>query len=243
MGVIVAVVPVTGAAPTLTLTPGAKWSWSSASSRTASFFILFLVLVTPTAVFGAASLIKLYDVLEKIYETPPSQANQLLKEKPTSQAELRAFPTRALVALEADVVAYREHRGEALLATRTWLRFMSVLFGSILVTIGAAFILGKISTPKNEVAMEGWSGFKTSFATSSPGLALVILGCVLILFRNGYDERIEIRDGAIYFSNAAPPMPAVPTMRAVPSPRNQAEKPSNDFQNMLEQLGTPGGAK
>ena len=164
------------------------------------FVVLLLILVAPAGLFINSSFDQLGEVQTKIYELPLSAAQAVLdkgdKSKLPPSETLHAI--NVLAALEKDATAFRTHRLQAFNATRTWLRFMSLLFGAILVIIGASFILGKITTPESNTQMEAGDRLKVSMATTSPGLILILFGVVLILFRGGFDEKIEAIEKATY---------------------------------------------
>lgn len=111
------------------------------------------------------------------------------------------FDSLARVTLEHDVMSYRHQRTTAFLATRTWMRFMSLMFGAILVVIGGGFVLGRIPAP----SFSGQFSFKdvgASVATSSPGLVLVMCGIILISIPNLSNQRIDTDDTSSYFAQS-----------------------------------------
>ncbi|MCG8509694.1 MAG: hypothetical protein MI741_10755 [Rhodospirillales bacterium] len=164
------------------------------------FLLLFAVMVIPSGLFIWDSFGELEKVQQKIYELPPSMAKAAIDETEGTSLKSNLDIVRTLVALETDASAWRTHRLQAFTATRTWLRFMSLLFGAILVIIGASFILGKITTPDSNVDLSVGDKFKTSMVTSSPGLILILFGVALIVFRSGFDEKITATEGATYIN-------------------------------------------
>jgi len=155
------------------------------------FFILLAVLVVPSGWFVYKSFGKLDQILLTIAETPVSETDKLLQLPATAN---KVFETRSIVALERDVIRNRLHVTRVALATRTWMRFMSLIFGAILVVIGAAFILGKISTRDSNTGEFSFGDVKGSLATSSPGLALVLMGALLIVVPNFSTQTITTND-------------------------------------------------
>lgn len=155
------------------------------------FLGLFLVLVVPSSIFIFNSFGKLDEILLSISKPPVSETDKLFN-LPVSEDKI--FSSRAIVALERDVIYNRLHVTKAALATRTWMRFMSLVFGAILVVIGAAFILGKISTKDTNTGEFSFGDVKGSLATSSPGLMLVFMGSLLIAVPNFSTQSITTND-------------------------------------------------
>jgi len=155
------------------------------------FLVLFLVLVIPSGIFIGNSYKKLDDILLSISIPPVSETDKLFN-LPVS--EDKTFSNRAIVALERDVINNRLHVTKAALATRTWMRFMSLIFGAILVVVGSAFILGKISTRETNTGEFTFGDVKGSLATSSPGLMLVFMGSLLIAVPNFSTQSITTND-------------------------------------------------
>lgn len=161
------------------------------------FWVLFLVLVVPSGGFIYESFGKLDEILQSVSTRPASETDRLLQMPPSDDG---AFEKRAIVALERDVMVYRQHRAAAALATRTWMRFMSLIFGAILVVIGSAFILGKISTADPSSGDMSFGDVKGSFATSSPGIALVFIGGLLIGVPHFSGQKITTSDTSSFIA-------------------------------------------
>ena len=113
------------------------------------------------------------------------------------EAARLAFLAKARVALERDIVVYRHQRTSAAHATRTWMRFMSLIFGTMLVVNGSVFILGRVNAARTDGKIQ-WQDITVSVASSSPGIILAALGCVLIAIPNLPNQRIEIDDTSTY---------------------------------------------
>ncbi len=162
------------------------------------FFVLLAILLIPSMYFIVQSYFQLSSILISINETPKLKTLSLLTEK-GEVVNQSIYSIKSRVSLEHDVMVYRHQRTTAFLATRTWMRFMSLIFGAILVVIGSGFVLGRITSP----AFTGELSFKelgASVATSSPGLLLVICGLVLIAIPNLSNQRIETNDSSSYIS-------------------------------------------
>lgn len=102
---------------------------------------------------------------------------------------------------------HRHHRSSSALLTRTWMRFMSLIFGSILVVIGSAFVLARIEVRKTTGRLQ-LQDVGASLRSSSAGLFLVFIGAALISIPNLASQRIDVSDTstyiAKYFSTADP---------------------------------------
>jgi len=79
-------------------------------------------------------------IIKEVYETPELQTPLLLAQEVEDGASLE---TRARIALEQDVLMLRHTRLKAAIANRTWLRFTTIAFGAVLITVGAIFVLAR----------------------------------------------------------------------------------------------------
>ena len=168
-------------------------------------WVLFVVLLVPSAFFVSLSYLQLNEILQDIKNKPQLFSGQLLADVAPNDKSFSpdAFIARAKVALEIDVMAHRAQRSSALLSTRTWLRFMSLIYGAILTVIGAAFVLGRVRSSKIETTAE-YGDFKASVISSSPGLILAFLGCVLIVVPNVSQQTISIDDTSSFIEKSPP---------------------------------------
>nr|VFK59505.1 MAG: hypothetical protein BECKUNK1418G_GA0071005_100738 [Candidatus Kentron sp. UNK]VFK68700.1 MAG: hypothetical protein BECKUNK1418H_GA0071006_100514 [Candidatus Kentron sp. UNK] len=160
------------------------------------FFILFITLLFPSGYFIKKSYDQLEEILEDINEFTHLRTTLLLEQKSPLVSENFYF-VKSKISLEHDLMRYRHQRITASLATRTWMRFMSLMFGAILTMIGSGFVLGRITSP----AFIGKLSFRelgTSVATSSPGLLLVVMGVILIVIPNLSTQRIVSVDSSPY---------------------------------------------
>ncbi|MCG7962297.1 MAG: hypothetical protein N0E54_06325 [Candidatus Thiodiazotropha taylori] len=165
------------------------------SERTV-FFILLGILLVPSIFFISQSYSQLRVILNDINTQPSLISTQILNKLSThSQQEMPNFN----VLLEIDVMKYRHKRTTAFLSTRTWMRFMSLIFGVILITIGSGFVLGKIKS--QEIKSEfTFKDLGANIATSSPGIILVFCGVILIAIPNMSNQRIDTNDTSTYMS-------------------------------------------
>ena len=160
------------------------------------FLLLLAILVIPSGYFVYKSYDQLDDILVQISDRP-LQTNQDPTEYLEQLSDGLDTNARPMIFLEVLAMANREGRAAAGLATRTWMRFMSLIFGVILIAIGAAFVLGHITTVPSKASV-GFSDFRISIASSSPGLFLVAFGIVLIAIPNLSSQVISVSDASIY---------------------------------------------
>lgn len=208
----------------------------------AVFWILLVILVLPSAFFLGNSFFKLDDVLESIRAIPHSATKDILSER-SKPFDREAFRARAVIALERDVMTVRHQRSSAALATRTWLRFMSLIFGAILVLIGAAFILGKITVAPTKGGV-GFGDLKMSLASSSPGLFLVLFGCGLIAIPNLSQQAIKTDDTASFIAKSLfvrfalpPPVGDRTSNTGKPSDSPEAKKYLDELRKKRQEKG------
>jgi hypothetical protein len=158
------------------------------------FSVLFLVLALPSAFFLWASYDQLGTILERIEAAADAELPAHFVDPAVPAGSIA---TQSAIFLEYQVLRGREHRAGALLATRTWMRFMSLMFGAVLVVIGAAFVLGRITTAASKGELNV-GGFKAAMGSTSPGLFLAAFGALLIAIPNVSTQDITVSDGAVY---------------------------------------------
>ncbi len=169
-------------------------TWSRFERRL--FATLLLLLLLPSGLFLLMSYLQLNRVLADIHQRPESQAQKYF-----SQPAALFSAEVATIALEVDVIAHRHQRSTALLATRTWMRFMGLMFGAVLMMIGCTFILGRVSGPAYEGDV-GWGNAKGSLKSTSPGLFLIAAGVLLMAIPNLSTQQIQTDDTATYFRSS-----------------------------------------
>ena len=77
------------------------------------------------------------------------------------------------------------------------MRFMSLIFGSVLVVIGSAFVLARINVPKTDGELK-LQDISVSLRSGSAGLFLVAMGVVLISIPNLAKQSIIVDDTSTY---------------------------------------------
>ncbi|PCI88250.1 MAG: hypothetical protein COB24_03935 [Hyphomicrobiales bacterium] len=164
-------------------------------------------------------------VVSKIYEHIPSKQTSKIIDILLEKDNSHSFAIYA--ALEADTISARHSRVASLLATRTWLRFMSSMFGAILIVIGATFVLGKISDKGNKIDVNG-GGIKAVLDTSSPGLILAFIGAILMSWPLAAGQEITTKDRASFgyfvISESSPGQPNIFIAPLGPEQGDDAEK-------------------
>jgi hypothetical protein len=161
------------------------------------FSLIFLLMAVPYVWFLYDSFRQLENILGTIKAPPTTEAQRILQDPNLLRLDSTPLDAVARVALERDTIQLRNHRASTSLATRTWLRFMSVIFGAILVLIGSAFVLGRVSMEQleSEAKLEKWS---LALKTTSPGLLLALMGCCLISLPQFARQDISITDAGAY---------------------------------------------
>jgi hypothetical protein len=74
---------------------------------------------------------------------------------------------------------------------------MGFTTGMMLAIVGAAYILGKLQEAQTELKQES-ELFKISLVTTSPGIVLAVLGCILMSITLLMPFDIDIRDAPVY---------------------------------------------
>lgn len=133
-------------------------------------------------------------------------------------------------ALELDTLAARNDRAAAQLATRTWLRFLTSLFGGILALFGAAFVLGRVNSGAIDAA-GGGGGVTASLKTTSPGIVLAVLGVFLMSLPLWALQEIQTRDAAsfgVFYLTEGPDGPIVGITPGMPPAQSGTPKKSDE---------------
>lgn len=166
------------------------------------FWLMLAVVLVPSGIFVWLSYVQLGKNLKQITDPIESKTVSVLEQAgdlgnlADENARLE-FLSKARVALERDVVLHRHSRSSSALLTRTWMRFMSLIFGSILVVIGSAFVLAQIDVPRT-TGRVSWKDFGLSLQSGSAGLFLVIIGGALISIPNLAGQAISVDDTSTY---------------------------------------------
>lgn len=102
------------------------------------------------------------------------------------------------IELETYVIDRRYHQSNMLLISRIWIQYLGFLVGTILVLIGAIFILGKMQEQGSSFDSDLKSLGKVAFNSSSPGLFLAFFGTLIISTTLFYHPEITTEDASLY---------------------------------------------
>ena len=171
------------------------------------FWIVFWVSLAPCGWFIATSYMGLQTILTALH-TPPNSESVITSYLSGYADSPQPLASIVQAHLEFHVIQNRQARANSALATRTWLRFMSSVFGSVLVFIGAVFVLAKIETSAIGDMEAESSGVKFRIKSSSPGLIMVVIGAILMASANFAKQKITTTDGAVYYG-ALPNSPVI----------------------------------
>lgn len=161
------------------------------------FWIILGLITASAGFFVAVSYIELNDILKGVQAKTSDEFLGRIDDATEVPVDtlVRAY-------LEYDVLTNRQNRSTSAIASRTWLRFMSSLFGAILIFVGSVFVLAKIETSsENNIQGTGSNG-GLALTTSSPGLVLTVVGAILMIVPNITEQSIYTNDTSSYFIGA-----------------------------------------
>jgi len=173
-----------------------------------------------TAVFFAIVLLVRFSAIEESLRDPPQSEIAI----PWTKAGLEPANWRdqkelagvqADFALEREIIARRYRQAGAILSLRLWTRLMGFLTGMIMAIVGAAFVLGKLTTSVNEIGGSA-HGASISIKSASPGIVMATLGTILIAITLIMPVTATVHDASVYFG----PGEASPEIHDVPGPLN-----------------------
>ncbi len=108
---------------------------------------------------------------------------------------------------------------------------MSLTFGAILIVIGGAFVLGRISAPRTKMDIETGQ-LRVFLASSSPGLVMVLFGCGLVIAPIATKQVIWTHEGSSYLGAENT------TIAGRPSDSPEAQKLREEYLRDQENEGT-----
>lgn len=109
----------------------------------------------------------------------------------------------AHIHLELTLIERRYAQSNALLLSRTWVKYLGFLTGMLMLFVGATYIIGRFV--EHEARLEvGYAGTKGVLTASSPGIIVSTLGTVVIVMSIYINHDIDTRDGAVYLARGAP---------------------------------------
>jgi len=165
-------------------------------------YLLLSILLIPMVISIVLSYFQLHKILINL-NTPIElySENYVFEDAEEVFQSPEYYDLSSRVALELDVVKLRNHRISSFIETRTWMRFMSMMFGSILVFVGGSFIIGRVSSPNFVSKLES-AGIGFSIASTSPGLILSVCGVILMTIPNVSKQDISESGGSTYLGQS-----------------------------------------
>ncbi len=156
------------------------------------------MLIIFSAFFLSASLFQLYYLHKKIdYEENLNIGKYLDEHAPNDGREDIKWLT--VSKLEEHALSRRYHQANVSLMAGIWMKYLGFLTGMIICLCGAVFILGKIETSsESKLELENEVSGKSVLQSSSPGIFMVLLGVVLIIFINQFENKVDLKDGPAY---------------------------------------------
>jgi len=163
-------------------------------------FMTFAIVAT--AIYFSIVVIWKFDAIEARLEKQPAETalawSGTIKPQ-TYDQQLRLVRIQAAYALEREVLARRYNQAGIAFETRLWTRFMGFVTGMVLALVGAAFVLGKLHTDRNELEA-GAKGFSLTLRSASPGVMLAVLGTVLMVISIAIQATAITSEKAVYFT-------------------------------------------
>ena len=146
------------------------------------FFLGFAAVAIPSVGFLLASYFTLEQTVDLIHANQSRETLNYLRSLSTEPNNADTLRETIRAYLDYDTLNNRQGRANSALASRTWLRFMSMGFGAVLAFVGAVFVLAKIETRVDSTlgAEEQSIGMGISVRSTSPGIIMVLIGALLI---------------------------------------------------------------
>lgn len=156
------------------------------------------------AVFLIVSAAQVYFLYQRMNEPP-----KLTMPLPSTGEELARAQWQALLTLEVHAVEQRYHLARISMMTRVGTVYLGFLTGMILALVGSAFVLGKLREGTTEInaqfGPEAAKGPGGSIKSASPGLILVVCGCVLMMGTLYTHQSVDVREGLVYLGSLRQP--------------------------------------
>jgi len=165
--------------------------------------------VVITAIFFAIVMLVRFASIEAAMRDQPATASGISWTKPglaptTWREQQQLAKSQADFALERELITRRYRVASTVMSLRLWTRLMGFLTGMILAMVGAAFVLGKLTSPESEIGGSA-SGATISIKSASPGIVMAVLGTVLIGITLVIPVTADVRDAAVYFGREEAP--------------------------------------
>jgi hypothetical protein len=163
--------------------------------------VMIRMLAGLTMFFFLASFGQLFYLHSRIEKAPSLSTTDLVGPlsvgRQISGADVDVQRLRTSTLLEANVIARRYHQANVLLMSRVWANYLGFVTGMTLALVGAAFILGQLQTAASELETKSGPA-QLTLRTASPGLALSVLGVVLMITTIVTHHDIQTQDVPVY---------------------------------------------
>ncbi|MBX3481341.1 MAG: hypothetical protein KF842_13165 [Caulobacter sp.] len=157
-------------------------------------------LMVGALVFGALAFMVTsaieYSILDKRLEARPA-ASKLVADLLQSPDTPLSATHRLAGGLETQAIQHRYELATGLLRGRLWTKMMGFSAGMVLALVGAAFVLGRLNEPENDLSAAG-GGLSMAIKSSSPGLVMAAMGTALMITTTIVSPTVETVDGATY---------------------------------------------
>lgn len=167
--------------------------------------VMIRMLAGLTIFFFLASFGQLFYLHSRIEKAPTIVLADLIgplgDTRQPAASDLGTQQLRTNVLLEANVIARRYHQANVLLMSRVWANYLGFVTGMTLALVGAAFILGQLQTAASELDT-GAGPAQITLRTASPGLALSVLGVVLMITTIVTHHDIQTQDVPVYLEGS-----------------------------------------
>lgn len=159
--------------------------------------LMVMMIVGMTLFFLVASIMQLESLNSAIQDTPKLDLSKIIESQTKTTDERADVRLRAYLTLEANIIDRRHHEASVSLMARIWTRYMGFITGMTLSMIGAAFILGRLSSGSSALSGE-MGGIAIELQSASPGLFMIVLGAVLMIVTITNHPRINVVDRAVF---------------------------------------------
>ncbi len=131
----------------------------------------------------------------------------------------------ALACLEQQSVRSRYQLMALTVQSRIWTRYYACVAGFLLIAVGAVFIIMKVRESPHELGA-GAKGVSVTFKSASPGLAMTVLGTLILIASILAPGEVTTTDSAAYISEAF--------STPVPDPKGLTDAAKTAIQDMID---------
>lgn len=160
------------------------------------------IVTVVTAIAIAASVLLATVVITTKLGTTEANLQHALDKDPAVCADAGAVKTYCL--LDQDLTERRYVLAASGVTGALWTRYFTCIGGLIMVAVGAVFILMKLEIKQGEAEAKG-AGWGLGLKTTSPGLALALMGGGLLAAAAYTPAKFEITDGPSFLRPIKPP--------------------------------------